>query len=309
MATFPLIFPSLSRQPSMDSSKTTEDDTIRDQAESGYVSTRPRFTRARRTWKINTRNLVLEDIRALDEFYMFTTGRGGSAFLYPNLLPNWSFEFPALISTDVVFAWSEAGIPQESIGVSTVTVKDGTQAVSFGTVAAQVVAALTTVSAALDCDTAIPCNAGEVYVFTGQVNAVQGTLAAGVLGANVSVAFYDAGGTYLSTLAGTAATIGGGWQSYGYQFTVPANASSFHVVLTTTLSNTTASAITLDNSASVAWDCVACALLTPLTPYGRMVGSNSLGCLVRFGKLPEISDVGWVGTVKRYGASFELGEL
>jgi hypothetical protein len=75
----------------MDTSKKTEDDTIRDQMEAGYVATRPRFTRARRTWDFNVRNLVAEDIRALDRFFMETAARGGNSFLYPNLLPNSSF--------------------------------------------------------------------------------------------------------------------------------------------------------------------------------------------------------------------------
>jgi hypothetical protein len=310
MATFPLIFPSLSRQPSMDSSKTTEDDTIKDQAESGYVSTRPRFTRARRTWKVNTRNLVLEDIRALDGFFMVTTARGGNSFLYPNVLPNWSFEFPALTAADLVLGWAISSAPaQESIGIGTTTVADGTQAISFGTVATKTIAANTTVSGALNCDQGVSCTPGEVYVFTAALDAIQGTLAAGVLGACVCVYFFAANGNPLSTVNGTAATIGVGWQTYGYQFTVPASAASFRVGLSVTLTNSTASAITLDGSASVIWDEAACALLTPLTPFGRMVGTQPLGCLVRFTKLPEASDIGWGNGVKRYGVNFELTEV
>ena len=83
----------------MDSSRSLEDDTIRDQNESGAVATRPRFTRARRTWKINTRNLTAEDARVLDYFSEITAARGGNAFLYPNLLLNWSFEIPAASPT------------------------------------------------------------------------------------------------------------------------------------------------------------------------------------------------------------------
>jgi hypothetical protein len=301
MATFPLIFPSLSRQPSMDTSKKTEDDTIRDPMESGDVATRPRGTRARRTWPFNVRNLVAEDVRALDEFFMSSSyaARGGNAFLYPNLLPNWSFEFPALNATDIVSGWNAAAVTQESIGISTATVADGTQAISFGTVAGQAVAANTTASA----------QPGEVYVFTGQVNANAGTLAAGVLNAQVSVSFLDGYGNPLSALTGPSATIGGGWLPYGYQFTVPANAVSCSIALLTTLTNSTGVAIMLDGSASVAWDTVGCALQTPLTLYGRMVGSHSLGCLVRFSSLPEIADIGWGNGVKVYGAKLELQEV
>jgi hypothetical protein len=312
MATFPLIFPSLSRQPSMDTSKKTEDDTIRDPAESGYVSTRPRGTRARRTWPFNVRNLVAEDIRALDEFFMSPSyaARGGNSFLFPNLLPNWSFEFPALTASDLVLGWNISSAPvQESIGIGTTTVADGTQAIEFGTVATKTIAANTTVTGALNCDLAVPCKPGEVYVFTAALDAIQGTLAAGVLGAQVSVSYLNAGGGALSTVNGTAATIGVGWQTYGYQFTVPASAASFKVSLLVTLTNSTASAITLDGSASVSWDTVGCSLLTPLTPYGRMVGSQSLGCLVRFSSLPEIADIGWGNGVKVYGAKLELTEV
>jgi len=296
----------------MDTSKKTEDDTIRDQAESGYVSSRPRFTRARRTWVFNVRNLVAEDVRALDEFFMSSTyaARGGNAFLFPNLLPNWSFEFPALSASDLVFGWAISSAPaQESIGVGTVTVADGTQAIKLVTVATKTIAANTTVTGALTCDQAVSCTPGEVYVFTAALDAIQGTLAAGVLGAQVSVSYLNAAGGALSTVNGTAATIGVGWQTYGYQFTVPASAASFKVSLLVTLTNSTASAITLDGSASVSWDEVACALLAPLTPFGRMVGTQPLGCLVRFTKLPEVSDIGWGGGVKRYGVNFELTEV
>ncbi len=296
----------------MDTSKKTEDDTIRDPMESGDVATRPRGTRARRTWPFNVRNLVAEDIRALDEFFMSPSyaARGGNSFLFPNLLPNWSFEFPALAASDLVLGWNISSAPvQESIGVGTVTVLDGTQAISFATVATKTIAAHTTVSGALNCDLAVTCKPGEVYVFTASVDAIQGTLAAGVLSANVSVAFFDMNGNPLSTLAGTAATIGGGWQTYGYQFTVPANAMSFRIALTVTLTNSTGAAITLDGSASVAWDTVGCALQTPLTPYGRMVGSQSLGCLVRFSSLPEVADIGWGNGVKVYGCKIELQEV
>ena len=105
MATFPLVFPSLSRQPSMDSSKSTEDDTIRDPMESGDVATRPRGTRARDTWKVNVRNITAEDKRALDYFQRVTAARGSNSFLFPNLLPNGSFEFPAPSAAMLAFGW------------------------------------------------------------------------------------------------------------------------------------------------------------------------------------------------------------
>jgi hypothetical protein len=176
-------------------------------------------------------------------------------------------------------------------------------------VATKTIAANITAVGALACDQATPCIPGETYVFTGAVNAVQGTLAAGVLAAQVCVTYYDASGAVLSTANGSTANIGVGWQAYGFQFTVPANAATFRVSLLTMLINSSSGVLTLDGSSSVTWDTVACALLTPLTPFGRMAGSQPLGCLVRFSKLPEVSDIGWGNGVKRYGASFELTEV
>ena len=310
MATVPLIFPSLSRQPSMDSSKSVEDDTIRDQMENGYVATRPRFTRARRTWKINVRNLQAEDMRSLDQFFMATTARGAGSFLYPNLLPNGSFEFPASDAPDLALGWNVSNpIPQEAINIGTVTVQDGTYALGFSTVAGQSVPAASTVTGTVTADRLISCTPGEVYILTASASGVQGTLAAGVLAGNAHIAFFDANSNPLNALDGGNVPIGVGWQTYSYQFTVPLNAASFSVSLSVSLANTSGSVMALDGSASISWDATACALLTPITPYGRMAGSQSLGCFVRFSKLPETSDIG-VGTgVKRYGANFELTEV
>lgn len=293
----------------MDSSKTCEDDTIRDQMESGYVATRPRGTRARRTWKINVRNLVAEDMRALDGFFMATVQRGGVSFLYPNLLPNWSFEFSAPNGEDLVFGWTAEAIPQIAIGITTAAA-EGVQAISFSTVAAQALPAGATVMAILASDSLIPCQTGEVYEIAAQMKAVQGTLAGGVLVPAVGINFFDQYGNPLSGAGfGAAFTVAAGWNSEFAQFTVPTGAVSFQFTLFVQLHNAGGSAITLDGSASVAFDAVGCALLTPLTPYGRMAGSSSLGCPVRFSKLPETSDIGMAGGVKRYGAAFELTEV
>lgn len=292
----------------MDSSKTIEDDTIRDEMESGYVATRPRFTRARRTWKFNARNLLAEDVRALDAFAMGAAARGGNKFLFPNLLPNASFELPAVLSTEVVAGWSiAASAAQAAIAASSTSVEDGSLALAF-TTAASTLAASATATAAVACNAAIACKAGEVYAFAGQVRAVQGSLASGVLGGAVVATFYGSEGGTVATQS-SAVTVASGWQQFGCQFTVPSGAVSLSIKLTTSLTNTTTAAITLDGSASITWDGVGCALLTPLTGYGRMVGSQPLGCFVRFSKLPETSDIGFGGGVKRYGASIELTEV
>jgi hypothetical protein len=310
MGAFPIIFPSLTRQPSMDSSQSLEDDTIRDPAESGYVATRPRFTRGRRTWKQNIRNLAAEDIRALDQFAMVTAARGGNSFLYPNLLPNGSFELPPLSAADLVAGWNATPTPAIAVATTGATVLDGAQAIGFATISASHLAAHSSATATLACDIPIPCNPGEVYCFTASASTVAGTAISGMTRTDaVSVAYQDINGNTLSTTLGTAAAIGGGWKAYGLQFTVPANAVTFTVALVMTLANSTGSAIAFDGTQTTVWDCAACALVTPLSAYGRMAGSLALGVPVRFGNLPEYSDIGFGNGVKLYGAHFELTEV
>lgn len=314
MSTYPLIFTSLSRQPSMDASKSTEDDTIKDAAESGYVSTRPRFTRVRDTWKVNVRNLVAEDKRALDYFQKVTAERGSLSFLYPNLLPNGSFEFPACDATQIVEGWFQSSAPAADLPLSigTVGIEDGTQALSFGTTTGQVLAAGSSVSAEVDSAALTPCTPGEVYLFHARVKPTQGTLAsAATLWGLATLYTYDANGN-ATPLAGSGNgfnTAVGGWQDYYSIFTIPAGAVSFRVRLLGNLTGPSSGTITLDGSASILFDEVGCGLLTPIQFYGRTVGTDPLPRPVRFSKLPEFADIGWGGGVKRYGVNFELTEV
>lgn len=291
----------------MDSSKSVDDDTIRDQMESGYVATRPRFTRARRTWKINVRNLVAEDMRALDEFFMVTAARGANSFLYPNLLENGSFELPADSAADLIYGWSVGAAVAQIATTTGATAYDGMQSAAFATVNGQQLGADATVLATLIADRQIACSPGEVYTFSVQAKQAVGTFA-GTLSAYATATFYDSNGNQLSVYTGGAVPVASGWQSYGMQFTAPANAAGFSIALVVKLVGG-AGEVTLDGSTSVLWDAAGCALLTPITPYGRMAGSQPLGCLVRFTKLPETSDIGYGAGVKRYGANFELTEV
>lgn len=61
-------FPTLSRAPLMNEEETLEDSTIRDQMENGAVYTRPRWTRMRRTWKVNYKACSIADRDALRTF-------------------------------------------------------------------------------------------------------------------------------------------------------------------------------------------------------------------------------------------------
>ena len=312
MASSPLIFPSLSRQPSMDTTKSTEDDTIRDSMESGYMATRPRFTRARDTFKVNVRNLVEEDKRALDVFVKTKSLRGANSFYYPNLLKNGSFEFPAMGTGDLVDSWAPTAVATPfSVAVTAASVYDGASAITFeGN--AQTVAANSTVTAQLAHDTRITCAPGDVFAAAASVlltqAASQPTNVNIALSASVAVSFYSADGTLLSTTQ-TAALSGGAatWQAYSEQFTAPANATSFSLALEATAVNTgtAAGAIT----GSIVWDAAGCALYTPVQLYGRTVGSDALPRAVRFSALPEFSDVGWRNGVKGYAAHFEMTEV
>jgi hypothetical protein len=321
VATYPII-PSLSRWPSMDSSKSTEDDTIKDQAELGYVSTRPRFTRSRRTWKINIRNLVAEDLRVLDEFVQVTAQRGANSFLYPNLLPNGSFELPASNSVDLVDGWFVSGVPSAALalsvalsgavdGVPTGNVDDGLQAIQFATVAGQTLAPGASILAALDTAALINCSPGEQYLFHCRYRYTQGDVCS--FSPQVCmVCDYDYGTETVDGSAGQ--PIGtSGWTDFWSTFTIPSGANTgtrdFRFRVAAAIANSTGAAIATTGGAIFGIDEVSCALLTAVQPWGRMVGSQPLGVPVRFSKLPEASDIGWGNGCKRYGVNFELTEV
>ena len=288
----------------MDSSKSTEDDTIRDQMELGYVATRPRNTRARDTWKVNIRNLVAEDKRALDQFVKVTAARGANAFLFPNLLPNGSFEFLPCNAVEIAQGWNRTdGNPQFSIVSTAVNAYDGAAAIKIGTVAGQV-GAIT--AGQLTTTVPIPCTPGDVLLFAGYCQTVVGTLPGGILAPAISVAFRDANGNALSPLNPPVFMASPTWQLVSQQITVPANAATFTLTLEASLS---AAGNALDGTACVLWDAVGVGLLTPVQMYGRMVGSDALPRPVRFTKIPEYSDIGIGSGVKRYGVNFELTEV
>lgn len=75
-------FPVLTRPPSfpIDPDGTLEDGVLRTPAESGYVETRPRFTRARRSWGLNYPSLPDADVTALRTWEQVTLRNGADAF-------------------------------------------------------------------------------------------------------------------------------------------------------------------------------------------------------------------------------------
>lgn len=296
----------------MDSSKNTEDDTLRDPMEQGYVATRPRGTRARDTWKVNVRNLVAEDKRALDYFQKEVAKRGSNAFLFPNLIQNGSFEFPACSGVEFAQGWTLTDGATSALNVALTTIaEDGTAAVLFATVAGQMLTAGSYQAQDLQNLQAVPCTPGDVYLLRARVNCTPGTLAnRGDLMFQATVTTYDANGNATFTTAGF--PVGNvstpGWQDYTATFTVPAGVVSFRLGIRVVLGDASG-ALNFDGSASVTVDEVGCGLLTPAQMYGRMAGSDALPRPVRFAKLPEFSDIGIGNGVKRYGVNFEVTEL
>jgi len=65
----------------MNEEETLEDATIRDQAENGAVFARPRFSRMRRTWKVQYKACTVADRDSLRTFAMAQGGWGNFNFV------------------------------------------------------------------------------------------------------------------------------------------------------------------------------------------------------------------------------------
>lgn len=306
------------------------------------MATRPRFSRGRRTWNLNVRNLIAEDVRALDVFQQVTVQRGSLAFLYPNLLPNGSFEIPALAAPPHTFLTPGGEIPiaGSSIGEQVFegwTLSDATgfqvQGVANavdGTMAAQI-ASIAAFSlpiggyaiGEITSHRKISVKPNEVYVFVAQIDlAVAGSLPGGVaLGAGASATLTFADGTSQQSLIITA-TPGSGFLPLTGTITIPATsvAGSLPQSLSISLyldfrnnsaATTTFAALGSPLSLSATLDSVGLALQSAPQIYGRMVGSTPLPFPVRFApnKLPQFSDLGFGDGVKVYGSTFALEEV
>lgn len=62
-------YPTLSIGPVYPLDQAREDNTIKSSAEAGYVLSRPRFTRARRSWTLKYKNMPQADVNTLDAAY------------------------------------------------------------------------------------------------------------------------------------------------------------------------------------------------------------------------------------------------
>jgi len=324
----PIIFPSLSKAPSLDSGAKTYDDTIRDSMDLGYVATRPRFTRGRRTWNVNVRNLYLEDVRALDDFQETITQRGANSFYFPNLIQNGSFEFPAVLDSEIVQGWS--GVQSQGIAMQPCsTAFDGVMAMQFATEVGSLGAGQSA-TGVMASPISFPVFPGEVYQGVFQWLAVVTGLA-GVsydATANLSLILQMSDGSTVNVSPAASNPISGTspatYTPVAQQFTIPAPGAGLFIAgaslaLSMTLQNASTSATALSapgsgNSLSACFDSVGLALIQPApgrSVYGRMAGSNSLVRPVRFApsKLPEFSDLGFGTGLKLYGTTFALEEV
>ena len=77
-------FPTLSRNPSYPIEEESENMVIKDSSESGYETSRPRFTKRRRTWNVVYNNLPSSDATTIDNFFIGDAGYGSSIFVWTN---------------------------------------------------------------------------------------------------------------------------------------------------------------------------------------------------------------------------------
>jgi hypothetical protein len=83
-----MAFPSLSRPPSfpIDPDGDLEDGVLRSPSDAGYVQTRPKFTRARRSWGVNYISLPDTDVALLRTHETTTTRNGADSFVWTHPL-------------------------------------------------------------------------------------------------------------------------------------------------------------------------------------------------------------------------------
>lgn len=303
MPTYPIL-PSLTRAPAFAVQRSVEDGTIADPAESGYVSTRPRFTRLRRKFTVSYNNLIDEDLRALDEFEIETVKGKAGAFWLPNLFPNGSFEHVGPTECGIA-GWHPEPSDAWDIAPSK-TAGDGVVATQFSTVAG-VAATGTAQTASLTSARRLKVTAGDVY----QVNALvklSNSFASATASLALSAVIAYADETTQTVSVALLSVPNADYALCSGTLTVPA-AIGGDTSGTLELSFVVSIAGSGTGAAVVLLDAVGLALISATRPYGRMPGTSSPGRAVRFTKTPTIKDMPWASGHKRYGADFEVTEL
>ncbi len=80
----PVNFPELDKKPDVSVVQTYNDDTISSPMESGLEITRQRFSRIRREWQVNYRNVLQPDYDAIDTFIRSTVSGMAGSFSWRN---------------------------------------------------------------------------------------------------------------------------------------------------------------------------------------------------------------------------------
>lgn len=316
------VFPSLARGISWGSSQKIEDGTIRDKMEMGQVMTRQRFSRLRRTWKIEYQFLNSTDMTAIDFFYRTAVQGGALPFYWPNLLENGGFEY----NTD----GPAVGTPSLSVlcdgwfvspGGAAFTAKlvagvaqSGTNCLQLDGIPSYNLAAHGNVNLSVLSNT-VPVKAGQTIQVSGAVNVPLGSLPTGasfmVRVGLVFISVLNAGisGTYPPDT--TAPTTQYGWTQVSTQAVAPAGTVKAHVQCAVFLVNSTGAAIAMPSSAylTAEFDNLGLALVSPVATYGNMPSNGPIPVAVRFPKPIEIMDSGWINNGPSYRVQFELEEV
>lgn len=315
--TYP-VMPSLSRAPVFQTTRDLEDGTLRDPMESGYVATRPRFTRQRAKYSVTVKNLVAEDLRVLDIFERTVVQGGAGAFYLPNLAPNASFEFAG--NPGQIFAcwqassWNQAATTVPAAvpyAVSRTAGTDGLWAACFSTVACALDAGAM-YEGRLSAENTIPVATGDILSLAGVASVTNPTGAptASLLG-RLLVTYADGTTQSVDEVIASAAT--SGFTSFAASFTVPthsAAAVSAAFVLVARLDNSAGTAAANITAAEISFavDQLSLAVISAAQPYGRMPGTSPVAVPVRFTKLPNYKDTEWSGQ-DRFDVTFEVTEL
>lgn len=77
-------YPTLSRNPSYPIEEESENMIIKDSSEAGYETSRPRFTKRRKTWNLVYNALPIADKTSLDNFFIGDAAYGSAIFSWTN---------------------------------------------------------------------------------------------------------------------------------------------------------------------------------------------------------------------------------
>ena len=289
MATLPIL-PSLSRAPDFSSGRKLEDGTLRSDFESGYVSTRPRFTRLRRTHTATYKNLIAEDIRALDAFEVAAVQGGSQAFYLPNLVPNGSFELPATKNGEIVSGWTLTQGLGWNVALSP-DVHDGATALLFTQTGSG--------DAEVWSSWILPLSAGDVLNFVVYVKSTGS--GSGSISLRLDVAYAD--GTEQTLTQSITSIAAASYGPVGGSFAIPAGSAAVLGVEVGLMASGSS------GSAVYGVDSLSLALVSTQQPFGRMVGTSSIVRPVRFSKPIDIKDAKPANGQKRYDATIEVQEL